>query len=350
MQYAVVMAGGAGTRLWPAARRAMPKQLQELIFERPLIAETVHRLAAKYGMHRVLIVTAQQYVEAIGALLPELPEENIIAEPVGRNTAAAIALAALHIAREDPQAVFAIFPADHVILKPEALFKALEYAFTLAETHRVVDIGVPPTHPETGYGYIELADEVGRDGEVRAFAVKRFVEKPDARQAQEYVNAGNYIWNSGMFVWRVDTFLQALREHLPDTHDRLRSAFGDPQLLTAAYGELEEISVDYAIMERTTDVVALPVDFGWRDVGDWAALYDLMEHDADGNAAEGQYVTLDTLGSLLLSPKKLVAAIGVENLVIVDTGDVLLVMPRDRAQDVKKILDKLKAHGKAEYL
>lgn len=352
MNYAVIMAGGKGTRLWPAARQATPKQLQRFIFDRPLIAETVGRLNARYAPNTILIVTAQEYAPAIRDMLPELPAENIIAEPFGRNTAAAIALAAFRIAREDRDAVFAVFPADHVILKPEALFEALTFGEELALRHRVVDIGVPPTHPETGYGYIELGETVEERGDVRAFRVQRFVEKPNVETARAYLDAGNYVWNSGMFVWRASEFLDALATHLPGTYDLLApvAAGGDPQTLDAAYAQLQDISVDYAIMERTTDVIAVPVDFGWRDIGDWAALYDMMEHDDNGNAVAGDHVTLDVRDSLLFAPKKLVAAIGVHDLIVVDTEDALLIMPRDRAQEVKTVLDRLKESGRSDRL
>ncbi|GAC1507340.1 MAG: mannose-1-phosphate guanylyltransferase [Chloroflexota bacterium] len=352
MQYAVVMAGGAGTRLWPAARQDSPKQLQSLIFDQPLIAETVYRLRRKYPLGHILIVTGRRYADAIAEILPDLPRENIISEPVGRNTAAAIALAAFQIAREDPGGVFAVFPADHVILKPDALYAALDFAHDLALRHRVVDIGVPPSHPETGYGYIELGAEVEHRDGLASFRVKRFVEKPDLDRAREYVEAGNYIWNSGMFVWRAEEYLQALQEHLPDTFDRLRAACdsGNWEQLDDAYAQIEDISVDYAIMERVADVVALSIDFGWRDIGDWAALHDMMEHDNEGNAIPGPHVSLDTHGSLILSRDKLVATVGIQDVIVVDTRDVLLVMARDRAQDVKKLLDELKERGDTDRL
>jgi mannose-1-phosphate guanylyltransferase len=296
-------------------------------------------------------VTAERYAQAIRQVLPELPAENVISEPVGRNTAAAIALAAFHVAREDRNSVFAVFPADHVILKPEALYGALPFAHDLARRHRVVDIGVPPSHPETGYGYIELGEELEERDGYQAYKVRRFVEKPDREQAQGYLDAGNYIWNSGMFVWRAGEFLDALREHLPATHDALEGPFnsGDWSALETAYGQIEDISVDYAIMEKTQDVVAVPVDFGWRDIGDWNALYEMMEQGKHGIAATGGTVTLDAQNSLFLS-SRLVAAIGVQDLIVVDTEDVLLIMPRDRAQDVKKILDELKATDREGFL
>ncbi|HZU13852.1 MAG TPA: mannose-1-phosphate guanylyltransferase [Chloroflexota bacterium] len=347
MPYAVIMAGGAGTRLWPAARRDNPKQLQRLIYEEPIVAVTVRRLQPTFPLDHCYIVTAARYADPIRSVLPELPPENVISEPFGRNTAAAIALAAFRIAAREPEEVFAVFPADHVVLHPDKLQHAVNFSLPLARAHTVVDIGVPPTHPETGYGYIELGKPIeDRDG-LTAYSVRRFVEKPDLATAQGYLQTGHYMWNSGMFVWQAATFLNALREHLPETFRALTDAeaIGTEDALQSAYAAIPDISVDYAIMERVSDVVAVPAEFGWRDVGDWNALYELMPHDEAGNAYEGTHVTLDASGSLLLAPNKLIAAIGVEDLVVVDTPDVLLVMRRDRAQDVKKILDKLKERG-----
>jgi mannose-1-phosphate guanylyltransferase len=352
MNYAVIMAGGAGTRLWPAARRQSPKQLQRLIFAQPLIAETVERLVHVYPPEHIFIVTAQRYADPIRDVLPDVPPENIISEPVGRNTAAAIALAAFQIARDGADNVFGVFPADHVILRPQELFKALDFAHDLALEHRVIDIGVPPSHPETGYGYIELGKEITASDGLTAYDVTRFVEKPDVATARQYLEAGNYIWNSGMFVWRAGEYLDALRDKLPDTYHRLEPAFrsGSWEELQEAYAQIRDISVDYAIMERVSDVVAIPVDFGWRDVGDWAALYDMMDHDKHGNAFDGKHATLDTENCLLLSPKKLVAAVGIRDLIVVDTDDVLMVIPRHRAQEVKQLLEELKEQGLEEYL
>ncbi|HEX6510288.1 MAG TPA: sugar phosphate nucleotidyltransferase [Chloroflexota bacterium] len=352
MQYAVIMAGGAGTRLWPAARRESPKQLQRLIFEQPLIAETVQRFTGVYEPERILIVTARRYADSIRESLPNVPAGNIISEPVGRNTAAAIALAAFRIARDDPKGVFAVFPADHVILKPESLFQALDFANELALHHRVVDIGVPPSHPETGYGYIELGRELERRDGLVAHEVERFVEKPSLEKAQEYVRAGNYIWNSGMFVWRATEYLRALEEYLPDTYTRLEAPFrsGSWDELSEAYARIDDISVDYAIMERTSDVVAVPVDFGWRDIGDWSALYDMMDHDENGNAFGGPHAYLDTENCLLFAPNKLIATIGLRDLVVVDTDDVILIMPRSRSQEVKTLLERIEETGQDSYL
>ena len=352
MQYAVIMAGGAGTRLWPAARRHSPKQLQRLIFEQPLIAETVERLTKVYAPERIFVVTASRYADSIQDALPDLPPQNIISEPVGRNTAAAIALAAFQIARDDQDGVFAVFPADHVVLQPRELYKALEFAHALALEHRVVDIGVPPSHPETGYGYIRLGQEIEERAGLHAYAVEGFVEKPDRAKAEEYVRAGNYIWNSGMFVWRASEYLVALQEHLPETYAQLEGPFrsGNWDELTEAYERIEDISVDYAIMERTSDVIAVPIDFGWRDIGDWAALYDMMEHDKHGNAFDGRHAYIDTENCLLLSRKKLVAAVGVSDLVVIDTDDVLLIMPRERSQDVKALLEEIKSTEQSDYL
>ncbi len=352
MNYAVIMAGGAGTRLWPEARRDRPKQLRTLVFDQPLIAETVERLAHVYDPERIFVVTAARYAEPIKAQLAQLPPQNVISEPVGRNTAAAIALAAFQIQHVDPDGVFAVFPADHVILKPQALYDALDFAHVLALKHRVVDIGVPPTHPETGYGYIRLGPETDHRASLRAYTVEGFVEKPDVATAKAYLEAGNYLWNSGMFVWRASEYLAALLEHLPGTYHLLHGPFtsGSWDELSDAYGKIEDISVDYAIMERASDVVALPVDFGWRDIGDWAALYDMMDHDENGNAFNGPHASIDTDNCLMLSPKKLIAAVGVHDLVVVDTDDVLLIIPRSRSQDVKALLETIKESGYSEYL
>jgi mannose-1-phosphate guanylyltransferase len=352
MRYAVIMAGGAGTRLWPAARRESPKQLQRLIYEEPLITVTVKRLMDGFAPDHILVVTAQRYADPIREHLPFIPAENVLSEPFGRNTAAAIAMTAFRIAQEDPDGALAVFPADHVILHPEILLQAVDFGVDLARDHDVVDIGVPPGHPETGYGYIELAEPLTERDSLQAYRVKRFVEKPGLEQAQEYLRAGNYMWNSGMFVWQAQRFLDQLQAHLPPTFEALNGAFqqGSAAALHAAYEQIPDISVDYAIMEKVSDVVAIPADFGWRDVGDWNALYELMDHDADGNASEGPTVTRDTRNSGFLAPSKLVAAVGVEDLIVVDTPDVLLLVRRDRTQDVKKILDDLKARGDEGYL
>lgn len=351
MRYAVVMAGGGGTRLWPAARQESPKQLQNLIFDQPLIAETVQRLQHHFPPEHILVVTAQRYAAPIREVLPQIPARNILSEPFGRNTAAAIALAAFAIAQEDEDAVFSVFPADHVILHPVVLYQALDFGERLARTHRVVDIGVPPSHPETGYGYIELGESIEREGGLDAYTVQRFVEKPDLATAERYLAAGNYIWNSGMFVWRAASFLEALRQFLPETFAALEGVNReDADALRAAYETIPDISVDYGIMERISDVVAVAADFGWRDVGDWAALYDLMEKDENRNAFSGQHITVDTEGSLIVAPGKAVAVVGLRDMVVVDTVDALLIMPRARAQEVKKVLERIKERNRTELL
>jgi mannose-1-phosphate guanylyltransferase/mannose-6-phosphate isomerase len=261
-------------------------------------------------------------------------------------------MTAFRIAKEDPEGMLAVFPADHVILHPDILLRAVDFGMELAREHDVVDIGVPPGHPETGYGYIELGDVITSRGGLDAHRVKRFVEKPSLERAQEYLQAGNYMWNSGMFVWQARRFLEQLRTHLPQTYEALDAAFKDGSVgaLQRAYEGIQDISVDYAIMENVSDVVAIPADFGWRDIGDWNALYELMDHDGDGNASEGPSVTLDTRNSGFLAPQKLVASIGVEDLIVVDTPDVLLLVRRDRTQDVKKLLDELKNRGDEDLL
>lgn len=346
--HAVILAGGRGTRFWPRSRTKTPKQLLNIVGKSTMLEQTVERLRPLIPAERIWTVTNAEQVAALKKQLPTGARKRALTEPMGRNTAAAIALAAIHIrhaAKGD--ALMAVLPADHYIAQPERYREIVRAALELArEPGRMVVFGIPPTRPETGFGYIERGDEeIG--GKIPAYTVCRFTEKPALAVAKEYVASGRYHWNAGMFFWRVSTYLDALKEFLPQTYELIEALARQigkrsyEKQLEGAYAKLESISVDYAVLEKARNVVVAPAEIGWSDIGSWAAVYELLAKRAGENifASEGQ--TLDAEGNFLWSPKKFVAAVGVRDLVVVDTPDALLICPRDRAQDVSKIVKSL---------
>ncbi len=357
--YPVILAGGRGTRFWPRSRKRTAKQVLALDGTKTMIQDTVDRLLPLAPIDNFWVVSNGDLREVIARQVPRLKKERIIAEPVGRNTAPAIGLAAFILERFDPDAVVGMFPADHVILDTQR-FRALaqKAADIAAAGDNIVVMGIQPTRPETGYGYIEAG--ANWRGGVRR--VRRFTEKPNLEKAEEFLAAGNYFWNSGMFVWSARTLANALREHLSETAPHLEQiarTFGSRQFASTfkrLYPKCENISVDYAILEprsakgeRASKLFCIPAQFGWNDLGSWAALY---EHHAltrrrggdDGNVIEGSdAISLDAKGNYIYAPKKFVAAVGVENLVVVETDDALLVTTRDRSQDVGKVVKHLDA-------
>jgi mannose-1-phosphate guanylyltransferase len=348
---AVLLAGGRGTRFWPRSRTRLPKQLLNITGEATMLRETAARLAPLFPAKNLWAVTNVEQAAAVRRELPGVPASHVIAEPLGRNTAAAIGLAAFHLANRHGDALMAVLPADSYIADVPRYRKLVRAALELASSPgNLVVMGIPPTRPETGYGYIERGPEAARpQGEI-AFAVKRFTEKPEPAVAQKYVAAGSYLWNAGMFFWRVSTFLENLKLYLPDTHEALRKLAktigkrGYDAALRRIYPKLENISVDYAVMERATleraqqRVFVIPAKVGWSDIGSWAAVYELLAPKLDANVSAGPFVALDATGNFFWSPTKLVAAVGVRDLVLVDTPDAILLCPRDRAQDVGKIV------------
>jgi len=351
MRFHVILAGGGGTRLWPASRRARPKQFLEL-GARPgksLLAATVDRV----GRERALVVTGADQAAAVRTALPDLASGDLLAEPVGRNTAAAIGLAAFELADRDPDAVFAALPADHDVADEPAFAHALDRAFSIAEGEDViVTVGIRPTGPETGFGYLELGDDRG-DG---SFAVARFVEKPDAATAQQYVDSGRYLWNGGVFVLRAARMLRELERHLPDTFaglQRIHAArrAGDAATVAREYEALPSISIDYGVMEKADGVVTVPGDFGWCDVGSWSALADTRAADPAGNVVVGDALLENANRNIVVADGDvLVAAVGVDDLIIVQSGNAVLVIPRSRAQDVRTVVDRLQRDRRDEYL
>ena len=353
--HAVILAGGRGTRFWPRSRTRTPKQLLNIVGKDTMLEQTVTRLRSIIPADRIWTVTNAEQTAAVKKQLPAAARKRVLTEPLGRNTAAAIALAAIHVrhaAKGD--ALMAVLPADHFIAQPDKFRKIVSAALELArEPKGLIVLGIPPTRPDTGFGYVErMGDALGSSG-FPAFAVRRFTEKPALEVAKEYVASGNFQWNAGMFFWRVSTFLDNLKRFLPKTHEALESlaeTIGKKNYelrLRAIYPKLENISVDYAILENATrqegipQVYVIPADIGWSDIGSWAAVYELLTKHSGDNVLAGHGLALDATGNFLYSPTKFVAAIGIRDLIVVETPDALLIVPRDRAQDVAKIVKSL---------
>ncbi|MEC8023732.1 MAG: mannose-1-phosphate guanylyltransferase [Myxococcota bacterium] len=348
--FAVIMAGGAGTRFWPLSRRLRPKQLLSLLTERSLLVETIMRIAPSTVAHnRTLIVTGTHLKQSIDALVSDLGV-RVIAEPMARNTAPCLGLAAAHVAHTDPTAVMAVLPADQFIRDVDTYRRVFHQAVTLAETGRIVTLGIRPTRPETGYGYIRRGGAL--DPTKIAYAVDAFVEKPDASTANRYLQDGRYDWNSGMFFLRADVALEAIRTHLPKLHDGLidyRSALGttdEKEALVRCFEHTEATSIDYGIMEKETDRVAvIPADIGWSDVGSWYTLLEFRE-SGQSNFTRGDVRVTESKDSVVISDGPFVAVHGVEGLSVVATADSVLVTPVDKAQDVGAIAKHLQIERK----
>ena len=349
--YAVIMAGGSGTRFWPASRADRPKQFLPISGDRPMITETFARLEGLIPKERVLVVTAATQAHLVRECLPDLPQENLLAEPKARNTAPCIALAAFEIQRRDPDAVQVVLAADHVIEPADAFRRTLVAgAEEAAKGEHLVTLGIRPTYPATGYGYIRVGDEVGSIDDHPVFEVARFVEKPDRASADGFVKSGRFYWNSGMFLWRTNTILDAYKRFLPVVYDGLKAV--QPDELPAVYADLPRMPVDKAILERAGNVRMLPIEYRWNDVGSWAALSRVVEQDAGRNwpaLSDGaQLLSEDSDGCIAYAEgDQLIALLGVHDLVVVRAGKATLVAPRDRAEDVRRIVERLQDEGPA---
>ena len=363
----VILAGGSGTRFWPRSRRARAKQVLALDGERSMIQQTVERLKPLAGMEKTWVITNEYLAHEIADQLTGVPARQIVQEPCARNTAPACGLAAFLIERENPKAVLGIFPSDHVIADEPRFLKALKKGIAVAAAgDNMVVLGIEPTRAETGYGYIETGDFTADDS---ALHVRRFTEKPNQNRAEEFVAAGNYYWNSGMFLWSAKTLANAVREHLPETApllEKIAAAYGTPEfeaVFHELYPKCENISVDYAVLEprsakgeHLSHLYCLPAEFSWNDLGSWASLYEYqmetrLRGDGEGNVSETDgHMALDAANNYVFSPKKFVALVGVENLVIVDTDDALLIAHRDHSQDVGKIVKELGISGRTQLI
>lgn len=355
--YAVVMAGGSGTRLWPRSRENRPKQFQALYSDKTLLQETVSRLEPLIPREYIYVIANRAHEPIVKEQLPWLRPENWIGEPVGKDTAPAVGIAATVIHRRDPNAVILATPADHIITKEMLFRRLLKVAEQVAsEGSNVVTIGVRPTCPETGYGYIQMSEAHRTIDDIDVHEVISFKEKPDLRTAEEYVSSWHYVWNSGMFIWKTQTVLDLYKAHAPDIYKlmmRYDKAIGTPDeetVLEEVYEAFPKISVDYAILEHAENIHVIPAAIGWSDLGSWSALHEIMDADDDGNTVVGSHVGIDTHNCLIHSRDRLIATIGLDNMIIVDGGDVILVLPNGRSQDIKALLEELKKQGKADYL
>ncbi|MEL6445891.1 MAG: mannose-1-phosphate guanylyltransferase [Bacteroidota bacterium] len=357
--YAVIMAGGVGSRFWPRSRQAQPKQFLDVFGASSMIQNTFARLQPMIPAEHVFVVTNTKYVEQTREHLPAVPPENILAEPIARNTAPCIAFAAATIRALDPDATMVVLPADHLIDKPARFHAVLDAAVAKAQTPgALVTIGIEPTHPETGYGYIQYdtTQAAGGDGAAgpQAFPVKTFAEKPDLPTAERFLDSGDFLWNSGMFIWRADSILASMAQHLPEVHACF-AGIGTPADTTEdqvrdAYERSPKISIDYGIMERADDVHVVPGSFGWSDVGDWRAVYERSAKDDAGNATDGDVIAHNSSRCYARSADRLVVLVGVRDLAVVDTDDAILVCNLDATQQVKHIVDYLGAHRMDEFV
>ena len=345
---AVVMAGGRGTRFWPRSRGLRPKQFLVMAGTETLLHQTVNRLHPRFPERNIFIVTTEDLAAETRRMLPQLPAENVLVEPEGRNTAPCLALALVAIERTHPEGVMVVLSADHFIGEPELFLADIELAVHhAAEEHDLVTFGIRPTYPETGYGYIETS---GQGAVVR---VEAFREKPPHEKALEYLASGRHYWNAGMFVWTLQDMRKEMLQHCSEVLSPLDAWVGqgsDPATIAAVYRQLPKLSIDYALMEKSSRVAVVPARFPWSDVGSWPAVVGFHEPDEDGNVTEGETILLDSTNCAVFGGKRLIAASGIHDLIVVDEEDALLICHRNKAQDVKIIVERLEKMGRKDLL
>jgi mannose-1-phosphate guanylyltransferase len=356
MYYAVIMAGGSGTRLWPLSREKYPKQALKLIGDRTMFQHAVDRLLPMFSPEQIHVVTCAEHVDILAEQSPTIPRGNFILEPEGRGTAAAIGLAALVLREKDPEAIMAVLTADHYITDTNKFRIALRASEQVAQLGHLVTLGIQPTGPATGFGYIQQGDWLQEAAGQAVFAVARFVEKPEIDQARQMVASGQYSWNSGMFIWKVARIMQEFECQMPEFYTQLglieaaKSEINYDEHLKRIWQEVRKTTIDYGIMEGARDVAVIPVSMGWADIGSWSSLFELLNADEHGNIQVGEVISLGSQGNLVFGGKRLIAAIGLEDLIIVDTADALLICKRGCEQDVKAIVSQLKENKRTELI
>ncbi len=358
--YAIIMAGGGGTRLWPVSRKEKPKQLLPLLGKETLFQSTVNRLEKLFPPERILVVTVEEQAREMQIQSPEIPLENYLIEPSPRGTASVVALAAAVLKRRDPEAMMAILTADHFIRNKDLFRYLIRTAFDVAAKDYLVTLGITPTFPSTGYGYIEQGEHLDGDYNYPVYTVKRFKEKPDQSTAEQLLRAGDHSWNSGMFIWKADAILAEIKRQMPELSHAVNSiaeAWNTPQrdeILGSYWQGLKSQTIDYGIMEKAERVAILPAGgLGWSDVGSWDSLFEVLFPDMNGNVpVNTQHLLLDTHNTLIYgkSDDKLIVTIGLDDMVVVDAGDVFLVCKTDQAQKVKEVVEHLRKHNQEKYL
>lgn len=352
---ALIMAGGRGERFWPKSRKNMPKQFLSLTDDgKTMIQLTVERISPIVKLEDVYIATNKDYKSLVLEQLPGLPEQNILCEPVGRNTAPCIGLGAMHIAKKYDDAMMFVFPSDHLIKFNKMFTRTLQAACEVAEKEdNLVTIGIVPDYPETGYGYIKFDSQITQG---QAYKVERFVEKPNLEVAKEYLASEEYLWNSGMFIWKVSSILKNIQRFMPDTYEalkRIQDSIGTLQeesILEKEFHEIQPQSIDYGIMEKAENIYILLGTFGWDDVGSWLAVERIKKTNEFGNVVNGNVITVNTQNCVIQGEKKLIATIGLEDMIVVDTEDATLICAKDHAGDIKKVLENLKICNREEYI
>lgn len=357
--YALIAAGGHGARLWPMSRARLPKQMLPLIDDHSMFRTSVERIGALFPPEDIFVVTGRELVAELQKEVSQIPPENFIIEPYAKDTAPALALALSVIQKRDPEATVAILPADHHIVEREKFCRVLEAAYRVAQDGKIVTLGISPSYPATGFGYIQQGRALGEVEGFKFYQSRRFTEKPDIVRATQFLASGQYSWNSGMFIWRVDRALEDFERYQPAMYamcSYLQSALDAPdyeEKLNDIWETMPRLSIDFAIMEKADNIAVIPNDIGWSDVGNWSSLYDILPQDKFGNCVKGDAsdirVILDTRDTLVFSDR-LTVAIGVEDIVVVDTDDALLICHKERTQDVKQVVDYLRENGNEEYL
>jgi mannose-1-phosphate guanylyltransferase len=353
--YAVIMAGGSGTRFWPLSRRKHPKQLLTLFGQDSLLEQTVARIQPVFPLGHIYIFTSAVILRKVRQLLPRIPSQQIVGEPASRNTAPTLGVAAHEIARRDPEGLMVVLPSDQIIAKPVVFRQVLGAACRVASTAgRSVVLGLKPTRPDTGFGYVRLGGREGKVAGHEVFQVENFTEKPTLAVARRYVSSGQYLWNGGMFIWKASTLIENLQRFQPEMASQLRQIAAAGGVRARAFRQLypkfQKISIDYALMEKIPNIYALPADIGWNDVGSWAVVYELGKQDSEKNVRPSASLSLDSHGNMVVSPKKYVVTVGVQDLIVVETDDALLVCARERSQEVGKAVQELDRLGRHDLL